>query len=181
MVVSLNWSKNVTICSSRRFQHLFDYSVVKTEQMTTEQLFTILDDFDTYAWQPSTKPSKLMRGRKAKRCTRSSCSPTLLLVMLWMTGLDPYVPFSKSLRRWIESFGRLNIEYSQTTLKLDLLDRKGKYPNGFCLGLSFFYMTKMLGLRLKLILTLRPWSNRQWLWWINTLFHEGGHAAHFST
>lgn len=51
-----------------------------------------------------------------------------------MRDLDPYVPFSKSLRRWVESFGRLNIDYSKAELCLDLLDRKGKYPNGFCHG-----------------------------------------------
>ncbi|NMT19248.1 peptidase M3, partial [Vibrio parahaemolyticus] len=45
-----------------------------------------------------------------------------------MRDLDPYVPFSKSLRRWVESFGRLNIDYSAAELTLDLLDRKGKYP-----------------------------------------------------
>ncbi len=51
-----------------------------------------------------------------------------------MRELDPYVPFSQSLRRWVESFGRLNIEFSGAELTLDLLDRKGKYPNGFCHG-----------------------------------------------
>ncbi len=61
-----------------------------------------------------------------------------------MNDLDPYVPFSKSLRRWIESFGRLNIEYSQATLKLDLLDRKGKYPEEAVMGRSLLSTTKAL-------------------------------------
>ena len=99
-----------------------------------------------------------------------------------MNELDPYVPFSQSLRRWVESFGRLNIEYSQATLKLDLLDRKGKYPNGFCHGPtpSFYDQDQWVPAQVNFTSNAKPDQVGSGFDGINTLFHEGGHAAHFA-
>ena len=47
-------------------------------------------------------------------------------------ALDPYFPFEKALENWGRSFSKLGIEYKGATMTLDLLDRKGKYSNGFC-------------------------------------------------
>src|SRR5690606_37238227 len=46
--------------------------------------------------------------------------------------LDPYMPFGLALRRWIESFRRLGIQFRGATLQLDLIERPGKHQNGFC-------------------------------------------------
>ncbi|MFA0709133.1 peptidase M3, partial [Vibrio sp. 10N.222.48.A3] len=119
--------KRNQFAQSLGFKTFFDYSVVKTEQMTTEQLFTILDDFEVRTrdnHQQSLESLTQKKGQSALEAHNFTYSFSGDV----MNDLDPYVPFSKSLRRWVESFGRLNIEYSQATLKLDLLDRKGKYP-----------------------------------------------------
>ena len=99
-----------------------------------------------------------------------------------MRDLDPYVPFSKSLRRWVESFGRLNIEYSGAELTLDLLDRKGKYPNGFCHGPipSFYNQGEWVAAQVNFTSNAKPDQVGSGYDGINTLFHEGGHAAHFA-
>ena len=38
----------------------------------------------------------------------------------------------KALENWGRSFSKLGIDYQGATMTLDLLDRKGKYSNGFC-------------------------------------------------
>jgi hypothetical protein len=45
---------------------------------------------------------------------------------------DPYYDFDEALIRWGKSFAALGISYRGGKLQLDLLDRKGKYNNGFC-------------------------------------------------
>ena len=44
------------------------------------------------------------------------------------------MPFGLALRRWIESFRRLGIQFRGATMQLDLLERTGKHQNGFCHG-----------------------------------------------
>jgi hypothetical protein len=46
--------------------------------------------------------------------------------------MDPYFPFSKSVERYVRSYGAMNIAYAGATMNLDLLDRANKYSNGFC-------------------------------------------------
>ena len=37
-----------------------------------------------------------------------------------------------AVEQWGRSFAAMNIGYKGATMDLDLLDRKGKYSNGFC-------------------------------------------------
>jgi hypothetical protein len=46
-------------------------------------------------------------------------------------ALDPYFPFSGAVSAWARSFAALGIGYARSLMRLDLLDRKGKYSNGF--------------------------------------------------
>ena len=50
------------------------------------------------------------------------------------TAKDLHFPFGASLARWGRSFGALGIGYRGAQLVLDLVDRKGKYENGFMHG-----------------------------------------------
>ena len=47
-------------------------------------------------------------------------------------ALDPYFPFERAVEAWGRSFAALGIRYRGATMTLDLLDRPGKYSNGFC-------------------------------------------------
>ena len=42
--------------------------------------------------------------------------------------LDAYMPFGLALRRWIDSFRRLGIQFRGATMQLDLLERPGQAP-----------------------------------------------------
>lgn len=163
------------------FDNFFDYSVNKKEQMSTEQLFSILDDFEQ-----RTRDSHLASLTSLSEAKGSDALLGHNFVYSYsgdvMRELDAYVPFSKSLRRWIESFGRLNIEFSQAELTLDLLDRKGKYPNGFCHGPipSFYDQNEWIAAKVNFTSNAKPDQMGSGYDGINTLFHEGGHAAHFA-
>ena len=173
--------KRNKFAQSLGFKTFFDYSVVKTEQMTTEQLFAILDDFESRTRDSHQKSLTNLAAQKGQSALEGH-NFTYSFAGDVMNDLDPYVPFSKSLRRWVESFGRLNIEYSQATLKLDLLDRKGKYPNGFCHGPipSFYDQDTWVPAQVNFTSNAKPDQVGSGYDGINTLFHEGGHAAHFA-
>lgn len=163
------------------YSNFFEYSVVKTEKMTSKQLFTVLDDFEQRTRETNLTSLEKLAQEKGLDALKGhnfvySYSGDV------MRELDPYVPFSKSLRRWVESFGRLNIDYSGAELTLDLLDRKGKYPNGFCHGPipSFYNQNEWIAAKVNFTSNAKPDQVGSGYDGINTLFHEGGHAAHFA-
>jgi len=163
------------------YETFFDYSIVKTENMTTSELFTILDDFEQQTRQCHLTSLKQLAADKGEA---SLLAHNFVFSFAGdaMRELDQYVPFSKSLRRWVESFGRLNINYSGAKLTLDLLDRKGKYPNGFCHGPipSFYDKNDWVAAKVNFTSNAKPDQIGSGYDGINTLFHEGGHAAHFA-
>lgn len=92
---------------------------------------------------------------------------------------DPYYGFDEALMLWGRSFASLGIDYRGGRLQLDLLDRQGKFNNGFChypqivnfkdgrrnSGAANFTCNVVYG---------QPGAGFQGM---ATLFHEGGHAA----
>ncbi|WP_435237835.1 M3 family metallopeptidase [Psychromonas sp. PT13] len=164
------------------FRNFFDYKVNKTEQMTPEQLFHILDDFELRTRDRNAESIAQLAKQKGDSAIAGH-NFSYMYSGDAARQLDPYLPFSKSLRRWIESFGRLNIDYSNADLTLDLLDRSGKYQNGFCHGpMPSFYKADGSWQPGKINFTsnAKPDQVGSGSDGIKTLFHEGGHAAHFA-
>ncbi|MCJ8338045.1 MAG: M3 family metallopeptidase [Pseudomonadales bacterium] len=163
------------------YSNFFDYSIEKTEQMSTEQLFTILDDFELRTRDRNLQSIAELAAEHGNQSLEAHN-----FNYTWggdaMRELDPYVPFAKSLRQWVESFGRLNIDYSSAELTLDLLDRKGKYQNGFCHGPMpcYFDNAKWVAGKINFTSNAKPDQVGSGYDGLNTLFHEGGHAAHFA-
>ncbi|MEH6454371.1 MAG: M3 family metallopeptidase, partial [Psychromonas sp.] len=163
------------------FRNFFDYKINKTEQMTPEQLFTILDDFEQSTRERNLQSINTLTKNKGSTAI-NGYNFSYMYSGDAARELDPYVPFSKSLQRWVESFGRLNIDYSQAELTLDLLDRPGKYQNGFCHGPipSFNNSEHWQAAKVNFTSNAKPDQIGSGYDGINTLFHEGGHAAHFA-
>ena len=46
--------------------------------------------------------------------------------------LNLYSPFRDGSRHLARSYATMSIDYKETSMNLDLLDRKGKYSDGFC-------------------------------------------------
>lgn len=174
--------KRNAFARAQGFGNYFDYKVQKNEQMSAAQLFTILDDFELRTRAANERAlSDLTRSHGA-----DATQPWNL--RFHVSGdvtrqLDPYLSFAKGLQRWIESFRRLGIAYRGATLQLDLLERTGKYQNGFCHGPIPSYFDGQghwVAGQINFTANAKPDQIGSGARAINTLFHEGGHAAHFA-
>ena len=159
------------------YSDFYDFKVQTEDGMTKKELFSIFDSIYKKTQYAFKDIRKLERGMPGLRKPWN--------FGFFMTGdftkeEDPYFQFDDALLRWGRSFSALGIDYADGTLHLDLLDRKGKYNNGFChwpdivrfennkrfSGSSNFTCNVVFG---------QVGSGKQGY---NTLFHEGGHAAH---
>ncbi len=163
------------------YRDYFDYKVNKNEHMTPDQLFSILDDFIARTHDRCQSTLQELAAQKGA----AALAPYNL--RFYATGdvtrqLDPYVPFSRAVEDWILTFRRLGIQYRQATLTLDLLDRAGKYENGFCHGPvpSYFAGDTWVPAVVNFTSLARPEQIGSGWHGLGTLFHEGGHAAHFA-
>ncbi|KHT11648.1 M3 family metallopeptidase [Pectobacterium brasiliense] len=163
------------------YRNYFDYKVNKTERMTPEQLFAILDPFEEQTREANTRSLKNLADQKGEEALQpwniryASAGDVT-------RQLDPYFPFSASLERWINSFKRLRIGFNGAEMQLDLLVRKGKYENGFMHGPvpPFVQEGNWVPARINFTSLAKPDQIGSGASGINTLFHEGGHAAHFA-
>jgi Zn-dependent oligopeptidase len=163
------------------FSDYFEYKVRKTEKMTSDQLFAVLDEFEalTRDAQKRSLAELEARGGPAaglpwnQRFYASGDSTR---------ALDPYFPFSRAVSVWTESFGRLGIGYRGARLTLDLLERRGKHENGFCHAPvpSFFDGGRWVPAVVNFTSNAEPRQVGSGYKALETLFHEGGHAAHFA-
>jgi hypothetical protein len=163
------------------YRDYFDYKVRKSESMSPEALFGILDDFE--------RRTAAANSRSLASLERAF-GPSALEpwnIRFRMSGdvvreCDPYFPFEQALSRWVESFRRLGIGYRGAVMRLDLLERKGKYQNGFCHGPvpAFFDRGTWVPAHVNFTSEGRPRQVGAGLRALETLFHEGGHAAHFA-
>lgn len=163
------------------FADYFEYKVAKNERMSGDALFAILDDFEARTRDANLAALAALAGREGA----SALAPHNL--RYHMNGsvarqVDAYLPFSRAVERWIASFGRLGIAFRGATLQLDLLERRGKYQNGFCHGPtpSFYDRGRWVPGRINFTSDAKPDQVGSGERAINTLFHEGGHAAHFA-
>ena len=170
------------LARAQGFDNYFDYKVRKNEQMTSDELFAILHDFES-----RTRGANL-RALAELRATHGPDATKGWNLRFYSAGdvtrqIDPYLPFAKGLRRWVESFKRLGIGYRGASMQLDLLERKGKYQNGFCHGpIPTFYDKHghWVAGQINFTAEAKPDQVGSGARAINTLFHEGGHAAHFA-
>ncbi len=159
------------------FEDFYAYKVRTEEDMSKKALFDI---FDTIYEKTKFGFDNLRKMEKELPGLRKPWNRGFLLSGGFTKETDPYFPFVKALERWGRSFNQLGISYLGGTLQLDLLDRNGKYENGFCHwpelvhfegkrrfpGSANFTCNVVYG---------QVGSSEQGY---NTLFHEGGHAAH---
>lgn len=160
----------------------YDYKVTQAEGFGKDALFKILDTLE----QGTRSLNLAARARLAKEKGEAALEPYNMGYM--MAGditqkLDPYFPFEKAVETWGRSFGALKIQYRGATMDLDLLDRKGKYSNGFChwpqpawvksdgsWQPSLAHFTSLAD----------PAAVGSGHTALTTLMHEAGHAAHFA-
>ncbi|RJO68562.1 MAG: peptidase M3 [Myxococcales bacterium] len=163
------------------FEDYYDWKVSSTEGFGKRKLFELLDDLEARtrdAGRRYVDSIAAQHGRDALKpwnfrfTTQGSA----------IRDLDPYMQFDDALLRWGRGFTALGIRFETAELQLDLIVRKGKYENGFCHAPIVPYEDSAGRARAKVNFTSNAVpgqlgsGNRA----AETLFHEGGHAAHFS-
>ncbi len=159
----------------------FDYKVRKSEAMSSAQLFAVLDDFELGTREANRRGLDELAAAEG----RSALEPENLLYAMSgevLREMDPYFPFAAALERWVLSFRRLGIGFRGASLQLDLLERRGKYQNGFCHGPIPAFLDRGAWVPAAVNFTSegRPGQVGAGYRALGTLFHEGGHAAHFA-
>ena len=164
------------------YQNYFELKLRKNERMTPEQLTGILDDFIVRTDAANTRSLAELRARHGD-AARHPWNLRFFASGDVVRRMDEYMPFGPALRRWVESFRRLGIQFRGATMQLDLLERAGKYQNGFCHGPIPAWMNEKgewVPGQINFTSEARPDQVGSGLRGIVTLFHEGGHAAHFA-
>lgn len=164
------------------YSDYFDYKIQKNERMSRAQLITILDDFTartaaanarTLAQVAATHGESGLRPWNFRFLTTGDVT----------RRTNEYMGFGPALRRWIDSFRRLHIGFRGATMQLDLLERTGKHQNGFChapicawTAPDGSWIPGQINFTSNAIPDQVGSGQRAMV----TLFHEGGHAAHFA-
>jgi hypothetical protein len=160
----------------------FELKLRKNERMTPEQLRRILDDFVARTDAAHARSLTELQAKHGERALKP------WNVRFFASGdvvrrMDDYMPFGLALGRWVQSFRRLGIQYRGATMQLDLMERPGKYQNGFCHGPIPTWVNEKgewVPGQINFTAEAKPDQVGSGLRAMNTLFHEGGHAAHFA-
>ncbi len=159
------------------YKDFYEYKIQIEEGMTKTELFSIFDSI-----YKKTKYA-LANIRKLEKTTPNLRKPWnfgFLMSGDFTKEEDKYFQFDDALIRWGRSFSSLGIDYRESRLSLDLLDRKGKYNNGFCHWPEIirFQNKKRVSGSSNFTCNVVFGQVGSGIQGFNTLFHEGGHAAH---
>ena len=159
------------------YADFYDYKVQREDGMTKEELFGIFEDIyekTKYANEDIRKLEKSMPG------LRKPWNFSYMMSGDFTKEEDQYFQFGEALVRWGRSFAALGIDFKDSKLQLDLLDRKGKWNNGFCHwpGLVQFVNGKRKSGSSNFTCNVVFGQIDSGFQGMHTLFHEGGHAAH---
>jgi Zn-dependent oligopeptidase len=163
------------------YEDFYAYKLAIEEGMTKKELFSL--------WESIYEKTKYafadirvyeLKHKKDKPNLRKPWNFGYMLAGNLSKEQDQYFPFSAAIERWARSFAALGINYRNGSLIFDLLDRKGKYNNGFCHWPQNVYYKegKRIAGQAGLTCNVVPGVLGQSEQGYATLFHEGGHAAH---
>jgi len=160
------------------YEDFYAYKLGREEGMTKKELFGL---FDTIYSKTKYAFGKIRNMEKAMPGLRKPWNFNYLMAGDFKKEEDPYFQFSEALKLWGKSFAALGIDFRGGKLTLDLLDRPGKWNNGFCQGpkLVNYVDGKRQPGSANFTCTLVVGQIGAGWDAYHTLFHEGGHAAHF--
>jgi hypothetical protein len=163
------------------FPDYYAWRVHAVERMDKRRLFQVLDDLAQRTKASTTAALSAFSDRHGADALEPWNFPYLKSGRL-TAAFDPYFPFAAALRRWGRSFAALGVAFRGATLTLDLLDRPGKYENGFMHGPkpAFFDRGRWRPARINFTANAVVGQVGAGHRALETLFHEGGHAAHFA-
>jgi len=159
------------------YKDFYAFKTMSEEGMRSGEVFKIFDKIyqrTKYAYADLRKIE-----REKMKGLRKPWNFSYMMAGDFTKEQDQYFQFEEALIRWGRSFAAIGIDFQGATLQLDLLDRKGKYPNGFChypQSVRFKDGRRLSGAA-NFTTTVVPGQVGSGAIGMNTLFHEGGHAA----
>ena len=166
------------------YEDFYDYKIDLDEGMTKDQLFKIFENIyekTKYAFENIRKLEKENQEKDTEKYKnlRKPWNFGYMMTGDFTREEDPFFQFEDALLYWGRSFSALGIDYKKGKLGLDLLDRKGKWDNGFC-----HYPVVVSYENSKFTPAVCNFTSNAILgqigsgiMGIHTLFHEAGHAA----
>src|ERR1035437_4658636 len=159
------------------YKDFYDYKIHIDEGMSKKELFAIFEDVynkTKYAFKNVRKLEKVYPN------LRKPWNFSFMLTGDFVKEEDQYFQFENALSYWGKSYNALGVDFQQVSINLDLIDRKGKYNNGFChwpVPIHYEGGRRIPGV---CDFTSNAIVNQvgSGINGIHTLFHEAGHAAH---
>ncbi len=159
----------------------YDWKARRVEGMSKAEIFARLDQLESLTREAA-------RTALAGLSSRAGAEAARPWNLSWNIAgdttreQDPYFPFGQAVARWGRTFAGLSIGYAGATLVLDLVDRPGKYENGFMHGpvVAWRDRGRLRPARIHFTANAIPGMVGSGHRATETLFHEGGHAAHFA-
>ncbi|MCE9593220.1 MAG: peptidase M3 [Planctomycetes bacterium] len=162
-------------------EDFYDGTVRRVERMSKAEIFELLDELEA---RTRDRARRSIQEIEAKHGSRALEPWNFLYTTLGDStkAIDPYFPFADAIGIWGRSFAALGIRYRGATLVLDLVDRRGKYENGFMHGPEVAWRAPRgrIPARIHFTANAIPGMVGSGHRAMETLFHEGGHAAHFA-
>jgi len=159
----------------------YDATVRRVEGLTKLEIFALLDQLEEQTRDAGRRAVETLAAEQG------AAAVTPWNLRYFISGditreEEPYFSFASSLERWGRSFAALGIDYNQAEMVLDLVDRKGKHENGFMHGPVPAWRDRGEYRPAKIQFTANaiPGMTGSGRRALETLFHEGGHAAHFA-
>ncbi|MDZ4755672.1 MAG: M3 family metallopeptidase [Phycisphaerae bacterium] len=159
----------------------YDWKVRRVERMTKREIFDALGELEVLTRDAGRRGLAFLRERHGEAMVRP-WNVSYLLSGDVTREQDPYFLFSDSIARWGTSFAAMNVRFRGAEMTLDLVDRPGKYENGFMHGPQPAWRERgrFHPARINFTANAIPGMIGAGFRATNTLFHEGGHAAHFA-
>ncbi len=162
------------------YKNFYEYKTQTEERMSSNDIFKI---FDKLYSKLSLKFDDIKKLEKEKMPNlRKPWNFSYMMAWDFTKQEDKYFPLETIIdKRW-KSYTALNINYQWAIMKLDLLERKWKYDNWFCYQPipTYFVNWEKQSWQTNFTCNAIYWQVGTWNKTWNTLFHEWGHAAHFS-
>jgi hypothetical protein len=158
------------------FEDFYAYKIFTEEGMTKKELFKI---FDSIHSKTKFAFKNIRELEKTKPGLRKPWNFGYMMSGSFTAEEDEYFPFDEALERWGKSFQASGISFHGGKLNLDLLERKGKYSNGFCHYPELVHFENNKRAPGAANFTCNVVYGQVGSAWqgYHTLFHEGGHAA----
>lgn len=160
----------------------YEYKLQTNEGFSKKELFAILDDLEKStldACEDSVKAAEQTFGPSVREPWNFARRVHGALT----AKIDPFFPFAQALETWGRTFAAMGVDYQKAELTLDLCSRQGKYENGFMHGPRPTVETAAGGFTTAAINFTSyaiPGAVGSGKSALETLLHEGGHAAHFA-